>query len=285
MTRSETTPRHILIVGANSYIGKKLEEYLARWPDDYEVHSISVREKKLTSHMFAGYDVVFHAVGIAHIRETKQNRNLYYEINRDLAIDTARAAKAGGVRQFILLSSMSVYGLTTGQIRKDTAPRPANAYGDSKLQADESIEAISDQSFRFACLRPPMVYGKDCKGNYQLLRRFALSAPLFPDIDNRRSMVYIDNLCEFIKRVIDSEAAGVFFPQNAEYMNTTQMVKLIAEANGKRIRTTRIFNPAIRALRMDLVNKVFGDLTYEPVDTVEMRGIRESIFLTEDRNS
>lgn len=285
MTGSETAPRHILIVGANSYIGKKLEEYLAQWPDRYEVRSISVRGKSLTLNLFTGYDVVFHVAGIAHIRETKQNRNLYYEINRDLAIDTARAAKAGGVRQFILLSSMSVYGLTTGQIRKDTAPRPANAYGDSKLQADEAIEAISDQSFRFACLRPPMVYGKGCKGNYQLLRRFALSVPLFPDIDNRRSMVYIDNLCEFIKRVIDSEAEGVFFPQNAEYMNTTQMVKLIAEANGKRIRTTRIFNPAIRALRMNLVNKVFGDLTYEPVDTVEMRGIRESIFLTEDRNS
>ncbi len=160
--------------------------------------------------MFKGVDAAFCVVGVAHIKETSKNRHLYFDVNRDLVISIARAAKEAGVKQFILLSSMSVYGLVVGHIRKNTKPHPVTAYGESKLQADDAIKKLEDDSFKFVCLRAPMIYGHNCKGNYQALRKFALKSPIFPDYENQRSMIYIGNLCLFVKECIDSEKQGLF---------------------------------------------------------------------------
>ena len=273
--------KRILITGKGSYIGESVKEYLMQYPESYDVDIIDTIGLVPTAEIFRGYDVVFNAAGIAHIKETKQNRALYYKVNRDLAIDIAKSAKAAGVKQFILLSTMSVYGKTVGHITKRTRPHPVNAYGRSKLLADIAIKKLSDDSFKFACLRPPMVYGKGCKGNYQLLRRFALISPVFPYIENKRSMIYIGNLCEFVKGCIDRERAGLFFPQNSEYVCTTDMVKNIAEANGKKIAIVKGFSLLIKLCPLNLVKKVFGDLTYDKVDVVKMAGFRKSILLCE----
>ena len=127
-----------------------------------------------------------------------------------------------------------------------------------------------------------MVYGKNCKGNYQTLRKFAIKSPVFPEIDNKRSMIYIGNLCEFVKKCIDCEQSGLFFPQNAEYTNTSSMVKSIAEYNGKNIRLTKAFNWILKKCDAGVVKKVFGDLVYDNVDLVDKYGLRESIRMTED---
>ena len=273
--------KKILIAGANSYIGDSFKAYMDRWPEKYEVGVYDTMGEKPSAALFAGYDVIFCVAGIAHIKETEENRHLYFDVNRDLVTQIAKAAKEAGVRQFILLSSMSVYGLETGKITRGTVPHPASAYGESKLQADWEIGKLADQSFLFACLRPPMVYGKNCKGNYQRLREFALKSPTFPNYPNERSMIYIGNLCEFVKRTVDEERIGLFFPQNAQYVNTSRMVELIAAAHGKKIRLSKIYNPVIRLVPLNIVKKVFGDLTYEPVDLVDRFGFEESIRETE----
>jgi UDP-glucose 4-epimerase len=212
---------------------------------------------------FSPYDVVFHVAGIAHIKESRTNRELYYKVNRDLAYETAEKAYADGVKQFIFLSSMSVYGIETGVITKETPLQPKSAYGKSKAEAEQLIKSLENDLFRIAILRPPMVYGKGCKGNYPRLAKLALRLPIFPDIDNKRSMIYIDNLCEFIRLLIDDYGAGLFFPQNAEYVKTSEMVRLVAEAHGKRIRMVKLFNPILRILRVSIISKVFGDLVYD----------------------
>ncbi|MBR5682088.1 MAG: glycosyltransferase [Ruminococcus sp.] len=273
--------KKIMITGAGSYIGECVKDYLLSEPDKYSVDIIDTMGFEPKPDDFAGYDVVFNVAGIAHIKETDENRALYFKVNRDLVIKIAKAAKAGGVKQFVLLSSMSVYGKLTGRISKKTKAAPTNAYGKSKAQADAAIAKLADDSFRFACLRPPMVYGKGCKGNYQTLRKFALASPVFPDYRNKRSMVYIGNLCEFVKQVIDEEKSGLFFPQNAEYVNTSEMVRRIARLNGEKIRLTGLFNAGIKLAKFNVVKKVFGDLIYEKVDTVDKFGFEDSISLTE----
>lgn len=273
--------KKVLITGANSYIGKSFKEYLSQWPDLYDVTSIGTRGLKPTPEMFGGFDVIFCVAGIAHIKETSENRHLYFDVNRDLVVSIAKTAKDAGVKQFILLSSMAVYGLEVGRITKQMQPHPMTAYGQSKLEADEEIKKLEDENFIFTCLRPPMVYGKNCTGNYQSLRKFALKSPIFPDYKNQRSMIYIGNLCEFVKGCIEEKKRGVFFPQNAEYTNTSEMVRAIAGAHGKKIRLTRVFNWAIKIAPIDVVKKVFGYLVYEPIDTVEKYGLKESIRLSE----
>ena len=287
----DTTPtskKHILITGANSYIGDSIKEYLERCNDAlgetfYDVQIRDTLGWNPQPEDMKDYDVVFNVAGIAHRKETDQNRHLYYDVNRDLVVKIAKNAKQAGVKQFVLLSSMSVYGKTTGRIDKSTEPAPNTAYGMSKLEADEALSVLADDTFRIATLRPPMVYGKGCKGNYQTLRSFALKSPVFPDYKNSRSIIYIGNLCEFVKRVIDTDAAGLFFPQNDSYVNTSKMVRLVALDNGKKITEVGIFNPAVKvaAKTVGFVSKVFGNLTYEKVDTVSKYGFEESIELTE----
>jgi len=278
--------KNILITGKNSYIGTSLENWLMREPDKYKVDTVDMKDGSWKEKDFSLYDVVFHVAGIAHIKETSDNQNLYYKVNRDLAYESAQKAKQDGVEQFIFLSSMSVYGIENGVIDKSTPLNPNSAYGKSKVEAEELINKLEDSSFTVATLRPPMVYGKGCRGNYPRLVGLALKTPIFPKIDNKRSMIYIDNLSEFVKQLIDYRSSGLFFPQNAEYVNTSEMVRLIAEVHGKRMVMTKLFNPILRLLNVSTVNKVFGDLLYDMSMSEYERdyrvcGFRETIIKTE----
>ncbi|WP_423408386.1 NAD-dependent epimerase/dehydratase family protein [Heyndrickxia sp. MSNUG] len=257
--------KKILITGKNSYVGKSLEKWLENSPDSYSLESISLRDDSWKDKDFREYDVVFHVAGIAHIKETKENADLYYKVNRDLAYGVAQKAKVEGVKQFIFLSSMSVYGIESGVIDKNSPIQPKSNYGKSKLQAEELISTLEENLFKVAILRPPMIYGKGCKGNYTKLAKFALKAPVFPDIENKRSMIFINNLCEFVRLLIDNFDSGVFFPQNKDFVKTSNMVNLIAKAHGKKIWETKLINPIIYYLlrRMATVTKVFGDLVYD----------------------
>ena len=277
--------KHILITGANSYIGDNVRDYLLREPEKYDVSVKDTINWKPTPSDFKDIDVVFNVAGIAHIKETKQNRHLYYEINRDLVVEIAKTAKLAGVRHFIALSSMSVYGLLEGYITKETPVNPKSAYGKSKAEADEEIKKLEDDVFRFACLRPPMVYGKGCKGNYQKLRNFVLKSPVFPDYKNQRSMIYIGNLCEFVKEVIDEDKHGLFFPQNSEYVCTSEMAKLIAEVHGKKLLMTRVFNYFIAYMHIKIFKKVFGNLSYERADLISRYNFVESLKYNNIKNN
>lgn len=281
--------KRVLITGKNSYIGTSLENWLMREPDKYKVDTVDMKDRSWKEKDFSSYDVVFHVAGIAHIKETSDNQNLYYKVNRDLAYETAQKAKQDGVEQFIFLSSMSVYGIEQGVIDKNTPLTPNSAYGKSKIEAEKLINKLQDDSFTVATLRPPMVYGKGCRGNYPRLVGLALKTPIFPKVDNKRSMIYIDNLSEFVKRLIDNRSGGLFFPQNADYVNTSEMVRIIAEVHGKRVVMTKLFNPLLRLLNVSTVNKVFGDLVYDMsmsnyVSDYRVCGFRESIKKTEQRD-
>lgn len=258
--------KKILITGAGSYIGTSFDRYLKeKHPDQYEVDTVDMIDGGWRKKSFDGYDSVFHVAGIAHIKETKKNANLYYEINRDLAIECATKAKQDAVSQFVFLSSMSVYGLCSGYINSDVVPHPMTNYGKSKLEAEERIKALASPSFAVAILRPPMIYGRGCKGNYNALRDVALKFPLFPKVDNARSVLYINNLCEFVRSLIDDGRGGLYFPQNREYMNTTDVAQLICQYHGKIFHSTKLFNPALLLLknRLKVIEKSFGDLVYD----------------------
>ncbi|WP_414838625.1 NAD-dependent epimerase/dehydratase family protein [Carnobacterium sp. TMP28] len=276
--------KRVLITGENSYIGTSLENWLMKEPDDYLVDSISVKDSSWKDKNFNQYDVVFHVAGIAHIKESKENNELYYKVNRDLAYKVAKKAKSDGVKQFIFLSSMSVYGLDNGVINKDTPLRPTSAYGKSKIEAEDLIITLESSSFIVAILRPPMVYGKGCKGNYPKLASLSLKTPIFPDVNNKRSMIYIDNLSDIIKQIIASASHGLYLPQNKYYVNTSEMVKLIAEVHEKKLFIPKQFSFLINKLNIGIINKVFGDLVYdmEIANKIDTVSFKESIKLTEN---
>lgn len=282
--------KRILITGKNSYIGTSFEKWLAKYPDEYTIDSISLRDGSWKDNDFSKYDVIFHVAGIAHVSTDPKMEELYYKVNRDLTIEIAKKAKTDGVKQFIFMSSIIVYGDSSSSKRVidiDTVPTPSNFYGDSKLQAEEGIKHLESDDFKIVILRPPMIYGKGSKGNYPRLANFAKKMPIFPDIDNERSMLHIDNLCEFLKAMIDHEESGIFFPQNKDYVKTSEMVRLISEVHGKKIWMTKLFNPILKLMfGIGIVKKVFGNLVYEKSmsnykENYRIRDFRESIIATE----
>ena len=265
--------KKILITGAQSYVGMSFEQYVSRWPEDYQVDTVDMRGEDWKQTSFAGYDAVFHVAGLVHMPKTKNSEeyaDIYKKINTDLVVETARKAKDAGVKQFIFMSSASVYGLegavgTKVTITEDTPLEPADNYGVSKKNAEMQLLPLEDDSFKIVILRPPMIYGKGCRGNYVTLAKLAKKLPVFPYMHNQRSMLYIDNLSEFVRLMIDNEEQGIFCPQNNEYTQTAQMVRLIAKANGRKIWVIHGFGWALKLMShlTGLVNKAFGNLCYD----------------------
>ena len=261
--------KSVAITGRSSFIGNALRERLEAFPERYRVRMVSLRGEDWRGEGFAGADCVVHAAGIAHIKAKSIPDADYYRVNRDLALEAARRAKADGARQFVLLSSAIVYGEASPagarrQIGPDTPTAPANAYGRSKLEAEQGLLALADEGFRVAVVRPPMVYGRGCKGNYNQLARLAGALPVFPRFDNARSVLYVENLAECLRLILDAEAGGLFFPQDARQLSTAELVDLVARARGRRVRFLRCLNPAVRLLgRRGIVRRAFGDMAYD----------------------
>lgn len=265
--------KRILITGTQGYIGSALAQYLRRRPEEYSVDFLSLREEAWRQADFGGYDAIVHAAAIVHQPKSKDDPSqaeLYDRVNHLLTAELAQKAKNEGVCQFLFLSSESVYGLhaPVGQtltITADTPLHPTDNYGISKLQAEKALTALRDDHFRVAILRPPMIYGRDCKGNYRTLARLAEKLPVFPNIANQRSMLYIGNLCEFLRLLIQDEADGIFCPQNTEYVSTSRMVREIAKAHGKHIHLVGGCAWALNLLShvTPLAGKAFGSLCYD----------------------
>lgn len=270
--------KKVLITGANSYIGVSFENYVKEhYNSDLSVDTVDMIDGSWRNKDFSIYDIVYHVAGIAHADVGNVSDDVkakYYAINTGLAIETCKKAKAEGVKQFVFMSSAIVYGDSApyGQkkrITADTEPTPANFYGDSKWQADKGVRELADENYLVTVLRPPMIYGKGSKGNYPTLAKMAKKLPVFPNVQNERSMLYIENLCEFLCQVMIREEGGIFWPQNAEYTKTSEMVKMIAEASGHKIHVSKGWNWVVGLARIipgkprGLANKAFGNLSYE----------------------
>ena len=288
--------KKILITGAGSYIGTAFARYLAQWPESYQVDTLDMLDDGWRNTSFAGYDAVYHVAGIAHSDSgpiSPEKAKLYYRVNTDLTVETARKAKQDGAKQFIFMSSAIVYGESApiGQekvITAETEPVPANAYGDSKLQAEKGILPLQEDTFRVVILRPPMVYGRGSKGNYPVLSKLARKLPVFPAVANCRSMIYIENLLEFVRLMVENEEQGIFWPQNAEYSNTSQLAKSIAAVHGKKLLLVPglTWGLKLASHMTGLVNKAFGSLCYDQALSVYkqpycVRTLKESIEETE----
>ncbi|MFI3205777.1 MAG: NAD-dependent epimerase/dehydratase family protein [Clostridia bacterium] len=253
--------KKVLVVGENSYIGKSFAQFCCK---KFDCSFISLRGDDWKKAELKSFDAVLFATGLAHIKESKENENLYFEVNRDLSFAFVKMAKTQGISQFVFLSSMSVYGKIEGEIHKETELMPNTYYGKSKLEAEKLILSLQDKNFGVCIVRPPMVYGKNCKGNFQSLIKIAKKLPFFPKIKNQRSMIYIDNLSCFLEKMIENSESGIFCPQNKDYVNTAKMIDLIAVNNGKKICLLSVLNPFIKfgSLFFKQIKKAFGNLTY-----------------------
>lgn len=262
--------KKVLITGSGSYVGESVRKYILAKNPSYRIDTVDTINDAWRHADYTKYDVVFHVAGIAHVNADPKMKSLYYKVNRDLTIDITKHAKAAGVKQFIFMSSQIVFhesqSLKTEVLTCQTKENPNGFYGDSKLQAELGIKPLEDENFKVCILRPCMIYGLNAKGNFLRLVKLAQKTPIFPEWHNKRSMLYIDNLAEFVYQVIERKLAGIFYPQNRELADTVEIIRFFAREAGHKIWITKLFNPCVwlGSFVLQPINKMFATYYYDP---------------------
>lgn len=254
---------NILITGEKGYIAKFLYNSLTRMNEHFNVEKKSVKSGT-SKESLTNIEVVIHLAALVHKKEMPEFSHEYDRVNFYLTKELATLAKEQGVKHFIFVSTMAVYGNSNSEIKEQTPTIPTTFYGKSKLAAEEALIQLQDEQFQVSIIRPPMVYGPNCPGNYTTLKKLSMLTPLFPQVNNKRSMIYIENLIEFILQVIQYRDAGIFHPQDPQFINTTNMVCSISKVHGKKIITTTVGATLLKLTigKLEIYKKVFGDLYY-----------------------
>ena len=261
--------KRVLITGAGSYVGTNVMQWLQKDPDNFYVETVDTFGDNWKKADYTKFDVVYHVAGIAEVDSKKGMEELYYKVNTDLPIAIAKHAKDAGVKQFVFMSSMIVYketlSLAPNVVTPDTKPAPNAVYGDSKLKAEMGLHELECPTFKVCILRPPMIYGPNSKSNLLRLGALGTKLPIFPSRQNKRSMLYIDNLSEFVKQAVMRELSGTFYPQNREFGSTVEIVRFFAKKYNHKIWITSLLNPfvTIGSWFLPQVPKMFADSYYE----------------------
>ncbi len=282
--------RQILITGEHGYIAGRLADYLKAAQPDWSVQQISVRDDGWKELAFGGVDAIVHTAGIVHRKEGTVSKEEYQRVNVRLTAQLAAKAAKEGTGQFVFLSTMSVYGMEQGRIGAGTRPAPVTLYGRSKLAAEHRLKRLEEKSrMTVAVIRPPMVYGPGCPGNYARLSALARKLPAFPKTENKRSMIFIDTLCECIRQILLRNLSGTFLPQDPEYSNPSRMVREIAACHGRRCVLVPGMNGLLGLLagQIGLFARLFGTLIYDQKSSVipgvpyQIVSVRDAVERTE----
>lgn len=262
--------KKVLITGAGSYVGESVRKYILSKDSNFHIDTIDTINDTWKNVDFTQYEVVYHVAGIAHVNASPKMEALYYKVNRDLTIEIAKTAKEAGVKQFIFMSSQIVFheskSLKSEILTADTEENPNGFYGDSKLQAEKGLKELETPYFKVCILRPPIIYGIGAKGNFPRLAKLATKVPVFPAWHNQRSMLYIDNLAEFVRQAILRELKGIYYPQNRELSDTVEIIRFFAKYAGHKVWITKLFNPLVwmGSFILQPINKMFATYYYDP---------------------
>ncbi|WP_368914445.1 NAD-dependent epimerase/dehydratase family protein [Exiguobacterium acetylicum] len=259
----------ILITGSNSYVGTSFEKWLKTNQKKINVKKLSVRNNEWMHHEFNSYDTILHAAALVHESEKGKTLEEYLIVNTVLTKKLAIKAKAEGVKHFIFLSSMAVFGeesdaLKMVTITPETNPVPSTLYGHSKLEAENELLKLEDSSFSITIIRPPLIYGANCPGNFSRLNNISTKISFFPYIKNSRSMINIEDLSEVIYQSIQEKKTKIIHPQDKEYMNTSILIKKLGILNGRKINLIYMDFWIVKFFinKSTLLKKVFGNLVY-----------------------
>lgn len=226
---------HILLTGENSFIGKNFIQY-SQYKD---IRVVSLKKIIPSQIDFSGIDAVLHLAAIVHVFKNIDSAE-YYRINRDLSIDLARCAKASGVRHFIFMSTVKVYGnFISGSLPWDenSVCNPSDHYGRSKFEAECELKKLEDDNFCVSVIRTPIVYGNGMKANMLKLVKIIKYFPVLPlgRIENSRHYTYIENLIWFTDRIISLRLPGIFLAMDEKPVSTSDLVKYLSDSMGRKV--------------------------------------------------
>lgn len=262
-----STKKKVLLTGATGFLGKT---FITLYQDNFEIQPLNLRDASYENVDYSNFDCLVHCAALVHQMQGAPEQE-YFEINAELTKRLATTAKQKGLAHFIYISTAHVFG-DSGSLSdhshsysETSECYPKDAYGRSKLLAEKYLNDLHSDGFTVSIVRPPMVYGKGAKGNIVTLAKLIKKCAVIP-LDyrkNRRSIVYVENLCGFIERIIERKKSGIFLPQDAKPVSIAELVTLIATALEKQIVLFALPGFALRLVFLifpKLGSRLFGTL-------------------------
>ena len=258
----------ILVTGSKGYIGRN---FIKKFSNKYFINVVSLSSNEKPN--LSKIHTVLHLSALVHQTKNLPNNN-YFDINTKQTVDLAKKAKKAGVKHFIFYSTIRVYGergFFTKESRllsEKSECRPDDAHGKSKLLAEKEIFLLEDNQFKVTAIRPPIVYGEDCKGNFEKLRKLVKNFPILPFnyTNNRRSIVSIENLLSFTELVIDKRVSGILIPQDKHQYSIEELIRMISKNLNKKVFLFRFPKPIfflLKKIKPKTMQSLYGTLVFD----------------------
>ncbi|MDX1810286.1 MAG: NAD-dependent epimerase/dehydratase family protein [Sulfurospirillaceae bacterium] len=276
----------LLITGSNGFVGSY---FIDKYSDTYDIVRFSFLHDTLHDLQIRDVDVVIHLSALVH-QMGGASAEEYERVNVTQTSELAKIAKEAGVKQFVFMSTVKVYGEETDNVYTEKSPcNPEDEYGKSKLKAERELQKLEDESFIVSIIRTPIIYGYGVKANIKNLINLVKKVPILPfgDIQNRRSMTYIGNLCHLIDELIKQRTGGIFLASDDKPISTTEFIRQIAKNLDKKTYLIKVpfFESLLKLLKPSFHKRLYGSLeidnklTKEKLDLKNPYSTQEGISL------
>ena len=274
--------KKLLITGSSGFVGKY---FIKKYKDNYEIKTFSFLKDDINSLDCSDVDVVFHLSALVHQMDGASCEE-YERVNVSQTLQLAKKAKESGVKHFVFMSTVKVYGEeTNSKYTENTVCNPEDNYGKSKLKAELELQKLEDENFKVSIVRTPIVYGYGVKANIKNLVNLVKKVPVLPfgKIENKRSMVYIGNLCHLVDEVITQEKSGIFLASDNEAISTSRLIELLAKNLDKRIYLVKIifFESLLKILKPSFHKRLYGSLEVDNTITKEKLNLQNPYSVEE----
>ncbi len=258
----------LLLTGSSGFIGGYFQSH---YSDRYDIEAFSFLKDKLDNLDLTEIDVIVHLSALVH-QMGGAAKEEYTRVNVDNTLALAQKAKQSGVKQFIFMSSVKVYGEESDTPYTETTKcEPQDDYGVSKLKAENRLRELEDENFSVSILRTPVVYGKGVKANILNLVKLVDKVLVLPfgGIKNRRSMVYIGNLCDMIDRLCESKISGTFLAGDDRPVSTTELIEIIAKVRNRKVVLLNIplFPQLLKTVKPSFYKRLYKSLEVDNSQT------------------
>lgn len=267
--------KKLLITGSSGFVGRY---FIKKYKDNYEIKTFSFLKDDINSLDYNDVDVVFHLSALVH-QMGGANKKEYERVNVTQTLQLAKKAKESGVEHFVFMSTVKVYGEETDSVYTEKSIcNPEDEYGKSKLKAEFELQRLEDKDFKVSIIRTPIIYGYGVKANIKNLVNLVSKLSLLPfgSINNKRSMVYIGNLCHLVDVLIHQKQNGIFLASDDEPLSTSRLIELIAKNLNKKIYLIKVpfFESLLKILKPSFYKRLYGSLEVDNSITKEKLNLK-----------
>jgi nucleoside-diphosphate-sugar epimerase len=267
--------KKLLMTGSSGFVGNY---FINKYKNKYEIETFSFLENNLEQLVLNNVGTIFHLSALVH-QIGGASKEEYERVNVTQTLQLAKKAKNSGVKYFVFMSTVKVYGEETDtSYMEESDCSPKDEYGKSKFKAERLLKELEDDTFKVSIIRTPIVYGFGVKANIKDLVKLVQKVPILPfgKINNRRSMVYVGNLCHLVDTVIQQQCSGIYLASDDQPLSTTHLIQLIANALGKKVYLLCIpfFESLLKLLKPSFHKRLYGSLEVDNSQTKQQLNLK-----------